>query len=44
MDDKELSDVAAQIARFVIENGKVEGEGEWWLASLGAEGAFEADK
>jgi hypothetical protein len=45
MDKKELSDLAAKIARYVIKNGLVdEGDEEWWLASLGAAVAFEADE
>lgn len=43
MDHKELSELAAEIARYVIEQGRVE-KGEWFLASLGAEVAFEADE
>jgi hypothetical protein len=44
MDKKKLSELAAEIARYVIEDGQVEGEDEaWWLASLGAAVAFEAD-
>ena len=45
MDESELSDLAAEIARYVIENGLVDEEDEeWWLASLGAAVAFEADE
>jgi hypothetical protein len=45
MDKNELSDLAAEIARYVIKNGLVdEGDEEWWLASLGAAVAFEADE
>lgn len=44
MDNNELSIVAAQIARFVIERGRVEGEGEDWLGWLGVEVAIEADE
>jgi hypothetical protein len=36
MEKDELSKLAAEIARIVIENGRVDGEGEWWLLSLGA--------
>ena len=44
MNDNELSAVAAEIARFVIEQGRVNGEDyEWWLGSLAVEVAFEAD-
>jgi hypothetical protein len=44
MDEKKLSEVAAEIARYVIEDGQVEGEDdEWWLTSLGASVLFEAD-
>ena len=44
MSQKELAELAAEIARYVIEDGQVEGEDEeWWLASLGAAVAFEAD-
>ncbi|MBE7555997.1 MAG: hypothetical protein HS126_33500 [Anaerolineales bacterium] len=44
MNNDELTHVAAEIARLVIEDGRVEGEGEEWLASLGVEVAFEADE
>jgi len=45
MGKKKLSEVAAEIARYVIEQGQVEGEDDdWWLASLGAAVAFEADE
>jgi hypothetical protein len=45
MDKSKLSDLAAEIARYVIENGLVDEEDEeWWLASLGAAVAFEADE
>ena len=45
MDKNELSELAAQIARYVIENGLVDKEeGEWCLAGLGAAVAFEADE
>jgi hypothetical protein len=46
MDKRKFSELAAEIARYVIENGLVdeEYEGEWWLPSLGAAVAFEADK
>jgi hypothetical protein len=41
---KQLADLAAEIARYVIEDGQVEGEDEdEWLASLGAAVLFEAD-
>ncbi len=44
MNDNELSTVAAEIARFVIEQGRVKGEDqEWWLGSLAVEVALEAD-
>jgi len=44
MKDNELSTVAAEIARFVIEQERVNGEDyEWWLGSLAVEVAFEAD-
>jgi hypothetical protein len=44
MKKKELGELAAEIARYVIEDCEVEGEDEeWWLASLGAAVAFEAD-
>ena len=44
MNDNELSTVAAEIARFVIEEGRVNGEDEeWWLGSLAVEVALEAD-
>ena len=45
MNDNELSTVAAEIARFVIEQERVKGEDyEWWLGSLAVEVAFEADE
>lgn len=44
MDNDELSNVARQIARFVIEQGRVEGEDEDWLGWLGVEVALEADE
>jgi hypothetical protein len=45
MDKKKLSELAAEIARYVIEDGQVEGEDdEWWLTSLGAAVLFEADE
>ena len=52
MDEKELRELAAEIARYVIENGLVDEDDElvdgdreeWWLASLGAAVAFEADE
>ena len=43
MDQKEISEVAAEIARYVIEQGRVE-QGEWFIPSLGAAVAFEADE
>jgi hypothetical protein len=44
MDENELRELAAEIARYVIENGLLdEDEGEWWLTSLGAAVTFEAD-
>jgi hypothetical protein len=42
MDEKKLRELAAEIARYVIENGQVE-EFEEFIASLGAAVAFEAD-
>ena len=42
MDEKKLRKLAAEIARYVIENGQVE-EFEEFIASLGAAVAFEAD-
>jgi hypothetical protein len=44
MNTTDLSSLATQIASFVIEKGRVEGEGEDWLASLAVEVAFEADE
>ncbi len=45
MDESELSRIAAELAQFVIDQGRVEGEDrEWWLSSLGVEVAFEADE
>lgn len=45
MDQKELSKVADEIARFVIEQVRVEGEdAEWWIASLSVEVTMEADE
>jgi hypothetical protein len=43
VDSQELSAVAAEIARFVIEQGRVEKDEAWFITSLGAEVAFEAD-
>ena len=44
MNKDELTSVAAEIARVVIDAGRVEGEDlEWWLGSLAVEVAFEAD-
>ena len=44
MNDNELSSVAADIARIVIDDGRVHGEDlEWWLGSLAVEVALEAD-
>lgn len=45
MKEKQLSELAEEIARYVIEHGEVEEEEdeEWWLTSLGAAVAFEAD-
>jgi len=44
MNTDELSSVAADIARVVIDAGRVEGADlEWWLGSLAVEVAFEAD-
>ena len=44
MDKDELSSVTAEIARVVIDAGRVEGEDlEWWLGSLAVEVALEAD-
>jgi len=40
---KDLSKLAEEIARLVIEEGRVEGEGDEWLASLGLEVLVEAD-
>ena len=42
MNEKKLRELAAEIARYVIENGQVE-EFEEFIASLGAAVAFEAD-
>jgi hypothetical protein len=42
MNRKKLRELAAEIARYVIEQGEVE-EGEWFITSLGAAVAFEAD-
>jgi hypothetical protein len=44
MENKELNTLAVEIARIVIESGRVDGEGEWWLLSLGAAVALEADE
>ena len=45
MKPEELSKVAGEIARFVIEAGRVEGEdAEWWIASLSVEVMMEADQ
>lgn len=35
---------AAEISRFVIENGRVEGEGEAWTESLRVEVEFECSE
>ena len=45
MDKKKLAQLAAEIARHVIDEGQVEEEEdfEWWLTSLGAAVLFEAD-
>jgi len=44
MNKDELRSVTAEIARVVIDTGRVEGEDlEWWLGSLAVEVAFEAD-
>lgn len=44
MDQDELSKVAGEIARFVIDSGRVEGEdADWWIASLAVEVMMEAD-
>lgn len=45
MKENELSQVAAELARFVIDQGRVKGtDHEWWLSSLAVEVAFEADE
>lgn len=45
MDENELRDIAADIARYVIDNGRVEGDDrEWWIASLVVEVMMEADE
>ncbi len=45
MNKKRLSKLAGEITQYVIENGQVEveDEGDWFIASLGAAVAFEAD-
>lgn len=44
MKKSELSSVAAELARVVIDAGRVEGEDlEWWVGSLAVEVALEAD-
>lgn len=37
-------EVAAEIAQFVVENGRVQGEGEEWLESLRTEVEFECSE
>jgi hypothetical protein len=44
MNREELSKVAEEIARFVLDEGRVEGQGDEWLASLGLEVLVEADE
>jgi hypothetical protein len=45
MNQQELSRIADEIARFVIEQGRVEGEdAEWWIASLSVEVMVEANE
>ena len=45
MDQEELRQIANEIARFVIEQGRVDGEdADWWIASLSVEVTMEADE
>ncbi len=45
MDQQELSRIADEIARFVITEGRVQGDdAEWWIASLSVEVMMEADE
>lgn len=44
MSNNELSRIAAEIAKFVIGEGRVEEGDDWWLASLGVEVMLEADE
>lgn len=41
MNDK---DTALEIANYVVENGRVEGDGDEWIESLRVEVEFEADE
>jgi hypothetical protein len=44
MDRNRLSELAAEIARYVIDSGEVDEEDkEWWITSLGAAVLFEAE-
>ena len=45
MEDSEIRKLAADIARYVIDQGRVEGDdNEWWIASLVVEVMMEADE
>ncbi len=44
MQPEEIQQLAAELAQFVIDAGRVDKDPDWFLSSLGAEVAFEADE
>ena len=44
MSSRKQVEVAQEIAQFVVENGRVQGEGSEWLESLRGEVEFECDE